>query len=258
MARGYPAQGHASRRPITGDARHALPRRCRLLALLPEAARRARRRTGPCWPRQPAGRAMFRRDPARPTADDWSPDPGAAVGGGRGRSRRGPRAARPARGRARRRRAVRARRQRARARRRRRCCASCASSTAAPTASLDAAFDHAPIGMALFNTDGEYVRVNAALCALLGRDADELIGTPRPGAHAPRRPPGRRRRRLAHPARRAQHLAVREALRAPRRRRSSGRWRTSPSCATSTAARCAGSGSSRTSPSCAGWPRATR
>ena len=25
-----------------------------------------------------------------------------------------------------------------------------------------------PIGMALFNTDGEYVRVNAALCALLG------------------------------------------------------------------------------------------
>ena len=33
-----------------------------------------------------------------------------------------------------------------------------------------------PIGMALFNTDGEYVRVNGALCALLGRRADELIG----------------------------------------------------------------------------------
>ncbi len=44
------------------------------------------------------------------------------------------------------------------------------------TSSLDAAFDHAPIGMALFNTDGEYVRVNPALCALLGRTGDELIG----------------------------------------------------------------------------------
>ena len=34
---------------------------------------------------------------------------------------------------------------------------------------LDAAFDAMPIGMALFNTDGEYVRVNAALCTMLGR-----------------------------------------------------------------------------------------
>ena len=34
---------------------------------------------------------------------------------------------------------------------------------------LDAAFDAMPLGMALFNTDGEYVRVNGALCALLGR-----------------------------------------------------------------------------------------
>src|SRR4051794_8912579 len=41
---------------------------------------------------------------------------------------------------------------------------------------LEAAFDHAPLGMALFNTDGQYVRVNAALCALLGREAGELIG----------------------------------------------------------------------------------
>ena len=41
---------------------------------------------------------------------------------------------------------------------------------------LDAAFDAMPIGMALFNTDGEYVRVNAALCALLGRSPEELIG----------------------------------------------------------------------------------
>jgi diguanylate cyclase (GGDEF)-like protein/PAS domain S-box-containing protein len=44
------------------------------------------------------------------------------------------------------------------------------------TSSLDAAFDHAPIGMALFNTDGEYVRVNPALCALLGRAEQDLIG----------------------------------------------------------------------------------
>jgi PAS domain S-box-containing protein len=41
---------------------------------------------------------------------------------------------------------------------------------------FDAAFDHAPIGMALFNCDGEYVRVNDALCRLLGRSSAELIG----------------------------------------------------------------------------------
>jgi diguanylate cyclase (GGDEF)-like protein/PAS domain S-box-containing protein len=41
---------------------------------------------------------------------------------------------------------------------------------------LDAAFDAMPLGMALFNTDGEYVRVNAALCELLGRGAGELLG----------------------------------------------------------------------------------
>jgi PAS domain S-box-containing protein/diguanylate cyclase (GGDEF)-like protein len=41
---------------------------------------------------------------------------------------------------------------------------------------FDVAFVNAPIGMALFNCDGEYVRVNAALCELLGRSADELIG----------------------------------------------------------------------------------
>jgi diguanylate cyclase (GGDEF)-like protein/PAS domain S-box-containing protein len=41
---------------------------------------------------------------------------------------------------------------------------------------FDVAFDHAPIGMALFNTDGEYIRVNSALCAMLGRSVDELIG----------------------------------------------------------------------------------
>lgn len=41
---------------------------------------------------------------------------------------------------------------------------------------LQAAFDNAPIGMALFNTDGEYVRVNDELCRMLGRPAEELLG----------------------------------------------------------------------------------
>ncbi|MDP1805683.1 MAG: PAS domain S-box protein [Acidimicrobiales bacterium] len=41
---------------------------------------------------------------------------------------------------------------------------------------FDIAFDAAPIGMALFNTDGEYVRVNAALCRLLGRTEAEVLG----------------------------------------------------------------------------------
>ena len=41
---------------------------------------------------------------------------------------------------------------------------------------FDIAFDAAPIGMALFNTDGEYIRVNAALCRLLGRSEAELLG----------------------------------------------------------------------------------
>ena len=86
------------------------------------------------------------------------------------------------------------------------------------TGTLDAAFDHMPIGMALFNTDGEFVRVNPAMCALLGRDADELLGI--------------RDQELTHPDDRQndldaawrilrgelEHLAVREALRAPGRR----------------------------------------
>jgi len=41
---------------------------------------------------------------------------------------------------------------------------------------LDVAFERAPVGMALFNTDGQYVRVNEALCAMLGREPQELIG----------------------------------------------------------------------------------
>ena len=51
---------------------------------------------------------------------------------------------------------------------------------------FDVAFDAAPIGMALFNTDGEYVRVNRALCALLGRSRGPAARTPRPGVHPSR------------------------------------------------------------------------
>jgi diguanylate cyclase (GGDEF)-like protein/PAS domain S-box-containing protein len=41
---------------------------------------------------------------------------------------------------------------------------------------FDVAFDRSPIGMAVFNTDGEYVRVNAALSELLGRPPEQLLG----------------------------------------------------------------------------------
>ena len=41
---------------------------------------------------------------------------------------------------------------------------------------LDLAFDSAPIGMAFFNPEGEYLRVNDALCRLLGRPLDALLG----------------------------------------------------------------------------------
>ena len=41
---------------------------------------------------------------------------------------------------------------------------------------LDLAFDSAPIGMAFFNPEGEYLRVNDALRRLLGRPLDALLG----------------------------------------------------------------------------------
>ena len=41
---------------------------------------------------------------------------------------------------------------------------------------FDAAFDHAPIGVAICGANGRYVRVNDALCGMLGRRRDELIG----------------------------------------------------------------------------------
>ncbi|MDP1847968.1 MAG: PAS domain S-box protein [Solirubrobacteraceae bacterium] len=42
---------------------------------------------------------------------------------------------------------------------------------------FDTAFDHAPIGMAILGADGRYVRVNDALCAMLGREREMLLGT---------------------------------------------------------------------------------
>jgi diguanylate cyclase (GGDEF)-like protein/PAS domain S-box-containing protein len=44
------------------------------------------------------------------------------------------------------------------------------------SAYFDVAFDHAPIGMALLGADGRYVRVNDALCAMLGRARATLMG----------------------------------------------------------------------------------
>ena len=41
---------------------------------------------------------------------------------------------------------------------------------------LDLAFESAPIGMAFFNPEGEYIRVNDALCRLLDRARDGLLG----------------------------------------------------------------------------------
>jgi PAS domain S-box-containing protein len=41
---------------------------------------------------------------------------------------------------------------------------------------FDVAFDTTPIAMAIFNADGEYIRVNPALCAMLGRPAEDLLG----------------------------------------------------------------------------------
>jgi PAS domain S-box-containing protein len=41
---------------------------------------------------------------------------------------------------------------------------------------FDIAFEKAPIGMAIFNADGEYVRVNQALRDLLGRADEQLLG----------------------------------------------------------------------------------
>ncbi|HUR86579.1 MAG TPA: diguanylate cyclase [Solirubrobacteraceae bacterium] len=59
---------------------------------------------------------------------------------------------------------------------------------------LQVAFDTAPIGMAFFNTEGEYLRVNAALCGLLDRPEGELLG--------------RRDQEFTHPEHRASDVAA--------------------------------------------------
>ena len=41
---------------------------------------------------------------------------------------------------------------------------------------FDAAFDQSPLGMALYSTDGHFVRVNDAMGAMLGRGREELLG----------------------------------------------------------------------------------
>jgi diguanylate cyclase (GGDEF)-like protein/PAS domain S-box-containing protein len=41
---------------------------------------------------------------------------------------------------------------------------------------LDRAFKGIPLGIALYNTAGEFIRVNPALCALVGRPAEEILG----------------------------------------------------------------------------------
>lgn len=41
---------------------------------------------------------------------------------------------------------------------------------------LDFAFEHAAVGMALFDTGGHFVRLNPAMSALLARPAEELLG----------------------------------------------------------------------------------
>jgi diguanylate cyclase (GGDEF)-like protein/PAS domain S-box-containing protein len=46
----------------------------------------------------------------------------------------------------------------------------------APASYFDAAFDHAPIGMAILGADGCYMRVNDALCTMFGRTRAQLAG----------------------------------------------------------------------------------
>jgi PAS domain S-box-containing protein len=41
---------------------------------------------------------------------------------------------------------------------------------------FDIAFDTTPIAMAIFNADGQYIRVNDALCAMLDRPPEALLG----------------------------------------------------------------------------------
>lgn len=46
----------------------------------------------------------------------------------------------------------------------------------ASTTRFELAWDHSPIGMAMVSLEGDWLDVNAALCRLLGRDREELLG----------------------------------------------------------------------------------
>jgi len=43
---------------------------------------------------------------------------------------------------------------------------------------LEAALEEAPIGMGVVDAQGKYLRVNRALCGILGRAREELLGRP--------------------------------------------------------------------------------
>ena len=45
-------------------------------------------------------------------------------------------------------------------------------------AMFEAAFAYAPNGVAMIGLDGRFLRVNEALCAMLGRRETELVGHP--------------------------------------------------------------------------------
>ena len=186
------------------------------LALLPEAAVALDRR-GTILEASPPTVKMFQHDPVgsghRPARRRvpwvfWGGDRGCRVRSARaGRAAGGlgaPTASRSA-----------LRRQRPRARRPL-AAACCARSTASVPSSARRGVRPYAARDGVFNTDGEYVRVNAALCALLGRRSDELSARrDQEFTHPDDRQ--RDRRRLAHPAGRDQHVADREAVRPPRR-----------------------------------------
>ena len=113
------------------------------------------------------------------------------------------------------------------------------------------AFDDAPIGMALIDLDGRWLRLNRALCQMLGRTEQQLRTT--------------QLAELSHPDdRRLDRPLIKELLAGRRRSfaiekrylHADGTWSTrsctSRSCTATASARCTSSASSSTSPSAAG------
>ena len=113
------------------------------------------------------------------------------------------------------------------------------------------AFEEAPIGMAIVSIDGRFLQVNRALCAITGRDQEELEGTPVA--------------RLRHPEDRDVEAEGPRALGPTPPGTSPGSPSAPRSCATPAACRstrCCRSRTSpsggATSPSCSTWPTTTR